>query len=659
MKESNMNLTRNKVASVLISVMVILAFIIIPTMMYSQAPGSTATNINLAANAPSPVSYATASLVGSQLPGGRQFFYWVVAKYPIGNAIPYGPAAVFNVPTTLTVSNYVRISWTPVSGATGYDVLRTTSSQLPNGTSNIAVATDLTSTSYDNSSETISSYTVTSASGATASWTLDNQTYTLPVTKFSSDPIVPSMIGTSLPATCVVGQKFFKTDATAGSNLYLCTATNTWTQLSGGGSALSFTLPILNTAGTVAVNGIAGYGTANYLWGMNTAGNAVEWKAPATVITNVFGCAVTTTSTTVTVATPCIAKVGNVIYTLSSSAVYTVGGGENGTIFVYFSTSGTTAQVTMGLNNWATGSCDADCVAVQLTTTGYPHGATILGQVPVTGGNVGAFTDYRGAYAGGNPIVCGTGLGCVSNANGSLTINSTATETAFYSIREYVQTFGKQAGTANDDYGSQRWKVTSDAGCAVEAQVAPDAWGRPAGFAGTTAAGIGNYCGYAQNQSAANATIAGLNSVPAGGQADIWCTLTTPATITTIRLFCRGVTPSGTLNAVANTDAMGFYFDTGVNANWNITSCEGGACTSTDTGVAVAANTTYTLTLSSTTSDQWTWRVFTGATQSGTNTATLTNTPSGPLIFHVNAVALAASGRQGIWRAVGVRQVGL
>jgi len=35
--------------------------------------------------------------------------------------------------------------------------------------------------------------------------------------------------GTSLPSTCQIGQLFFKTDATAGSNIYGCTAANTWT----------------------------------------------------------------------------------------------------------------------------------------------------------------------------------------------------------------------------------------------------------------------------------------------------------------------------------------------------------------------------------------------------------------------------------------------
>lgn len=45
-------------------------------------------------------------------------------------------------------------------------------------------------------------------------------------------------VGTSLPATCTVGTDlYFKTDAIAGQNLYGCTATDTWTLQSSGGSA--------------------------------------------------------------------------------------------------------------------------------------------------------------------------------------------------------------------------------------------------------------------------------------------------------------------------------------------------------------------------------------------------------------------------------------
>ncbi len=46
----------------------------------------------------------------------------------------------------------------------------------------------------------------------------------------------PNQSGTGLPGNCTVAQTFFKTDAAAGANLYLCTAANTWTQISPGGN---------------------------------------------------------------------------------------------------------------------------------------------------------------------------------------------------------------------------------------------------------------------------------------------------------------------------------------------------------------------------------------------------------------------------------------
>jgi len=51
----------------------------------------------------------------------------------------------------------------------------------------------------------------------------------------------PMKVGPSLPGTCVVGDLYFKNDATAGQNQYNCTATNTWTQNlnSGGGGGVS------------------------------------------------------------------------------------------------------------------------------------------------------------------------------------------------------------------------------------------------------------------------------------------------------------------------------------------------------------------------------------------------------------------------------------
>ncbi|MGC8807882.1 MAG: hypothetical protein ACP5QB_10140 [Thiomonas sp.] len=56
----------------------------------------------------------------------------------------------------------------------------------------------------------------------------------------SAQSTAPMKSGTTLPGTCSVGQAFFKTDATAGQNIYLCTSANTWTQVQGGSGGGTF-----------------------------------------------------------------------------------------------------------------------------------------------------------------------------------------------------------------------------------------------------------------------------------------------------------------------------------------------------------------------------------------------------------------------------------
>ena len=48
----------------------------------------------------------------------------------------------------------------------------------------------------------------------------------------------PFKSGTALPASCTVGETYFKTNVTAGQNLYGCVATNTWLVLSGASATL-------------------------------------------------------------------------------------------------------------------------------------------------------------------------------------------------------------------------------------------------------------------------------------------------------------------------------------------------------------------------------------------------------------------------------------
>jgi len=70
---------------------------------------------------------------------------------------------------------------------------------------------------------------------------------------FSAFPtVLPWTLGTSLPATCILGQSFYLTTAAIGQNIYACTSTNTWTQQSGaGGGLFSLAMPsIFNVSPT-------------------------------------------------------------------------------------------------------------------------------------------------------------------------------------------------------------------------------------------------------------------------------------------------------------------------------------------------------------------------------------------------------------------------
>ena len=68
---------------------------------------------------------------------------------------------------------------------------------------------------------------------ATAQTLVDLRTQTKSVDFSNAATTKPFKSGTVLPATCGVGEAFFKSNAPAGSNWYACTAQNSWTLQSG------------------------------------------------------------------------------------------------------------------------------------------------------------------------------------------------------------------------------------------------------------------------------------------------------------------------------------------------------------------------------------------------------------------------------------------
>lgn len=98
--------------------------------------------------------------------------------------------------------------------------------------------------------------------------------------------------GTTVPGTCSVGMLYFDNDASAGVNLYGCTATNTWTLLGdgGGGGGAVATDAIWDAAGDLAVG--SGANTAVRLAKGNDgdvltiSGGSVAWGAGGSGMTH-------------------------------------------------------------------------------------------------------------------------------------------------------------------------------------------------------------------------------------------------------------------------------------------------------------------------------------------------------------------------------------
>lgn len=86
------------------------------------------------------------------------------------------------------------------------------------------------------------------------------QTFLGALVASGSDRTAPAKTGTDLPASCVPGDQFFKSNAPAGRNLYFCTAADTWSQMSGGlvDSVFGRTGEVTAAAGDYAFSQLSG-----------------------------------------------------------------------------------------------------------------------------------------------------------------------------------------------------------------------------------------------------------------------------------------------------------------------------------------------------------------------------------------------------------------
>lgn len=194
---------------------------------------------------PGPLT-VTAQAIGQA--GANVYYYWVITNYPLGVSNPAGPAVVYNAPNTLSGSNYVRVSWTQVSGASSYTVIRGTTPNLPSSGLIGLSGNPYSTTTLNDIGTALISYTVSgSIQPAVANVRLDNAQYYAPTLvssyglDLSAGPVTkPNYLGAGAPtAACQVGQTYQRSDA---AELYICYNSGggaAWALISGSGGGVT------------------------------------------------------------------------------------------------------------------------------------------------------------------------------------------------------------------------------------------------------------------------------------------------------------------------------------------------------------------------------------------------------------------------------------
>lgn len=116
------------------------------------------------------------------------------------------------------------------------NTITTTLAQLNTAISDANVVPEVRSLTLSGTTNEITCTGGTQDLIANRTWTCSFAT----ITDFNGQQLLVSR-GTALPGTCTIGQIFFDTDATAGQNIFACTATDVWTLVGGTGSGDALT----------------------------------------------------------------------------------------------------------------------------------------------------------------------------------------------------------------------------------------------------------------------------------------------------------------------------------------------------------------------------------------------------------------------------------
>jgi hypothetical protein len=216
----------------------------------------------------------------------------------------------------------------------------------------------------------------------------------------------PFKTGTTLPASCSVGEIFYKLDAPAGSNLYACTTLNAWTLEQGAG-------------------GGGGASMASQL------GDFLVARTNTSTLTIGANCAPST---------PCSARIGNQVYSFAAGGTVSITAGS-GIALVYVSAAG---ALTVGHN--VTASCSAGCTA-QSGITAFPPDAIPLFTWSASSGawDLNGGVDLR-AVLSSKAVLPGVGL-TSAEASGKTTLSADA---ALIALRTSVP--GSSSSTCTAGY---------------------------------------------------------------------------------------------------------------------------------------------------------------------------------------------------------------
>lgn len=227
----------------------------------------------LTAPPPQSVGSVSTTLVGS--PGPRTLYYWVIANWPRGKSIATS-TVIRNAPNTLTATNYVRVTWTPIAGATNYDVLRTTTSTLPGTCTGCLLALGSTTGTFNDTGPVGPPYVYNPVGTATATLSLDNSGYIIPRLLFNMG--INNTLFSGLPSvTSARGNSYLVTDALASNNC-------------GAGGGLGGTPALCYSNGTTWI-ALSGSSSLTYPPTGVVTSTGVAWGNPATAstIVGLFG----------------------------------------------------------------------------------------------------------------------------------------------------------------------------------------------------------------------------------------------------------------------------------------------------------------------------------------------------------------------------------